>query len=228
MTDKLPRMLWVEDDPRWPNLCKDKLEQFCKVDIATSGDEMIDHLLHPLRETIPYRLLALDSRVPRSPGDIPDPNFGPKTVEDILSNHLLLPPQTPCIVFTAYGTISDCVRCIQAGADDYLLKEPPDPAWAFVKRCESYLTPYDNSDSFHDWCTANLNELKSKFSGKVIAIIDSIVSSSIANIAGRSIVICGDDYNKVMREVLSNTSLRWEFPQFLRVPDLTEERAIKG
>jgi two-component system, OmpR family, response regulator len=100
------RLLVVEDDPTLARtLHKILAEERFAVDVATRGDDA----LHQATE-IAYDAIILDLMLPGLDG---------WTVLDTLRRQQI---RTPVVILTARDTLTDRVRGLNAGADDYVVK----------------------------------------------------------------------------------------------------------
>ena len=99
-------VLVVDDEPQMLIAIHETLRQ-SGYRITTAGSGM--EALCRLKEKC-YQLVITDMRMPEVSG------------LDLLRKVKSLPPQTPVILLTAYGTIQNAVDAIRDGAYDYLLK----------------------------------------------------------------------------------------------------------
>jgi diguanylate cyclase (GGDEF)-like protein len=107
------KILCVEDDIGLANLLEQTLiKQYYQVDLADDGQKGLD-----LTEAIPYDLILLDWGLPKLDGI----RFCQLLRSQELS-HLNLNRDTPVILMTALDTITNKIRGLDAGADDYIVK----------------------------------------------------------------------------------------------------------
>lgn len=78
------------------------------------------------------------------------------------------------IVFTAYASISDCVRAIRAGADDYIDKNQEDNLKKLLDAAKERLRErkYEENEPDDQWLEAHFDELYDNYYGELLAFID--------------------------------------------------------
>lgn len=198
-----------------------------RVDAAMSGDEAFDLILDSSTIDDPYRLVTLDLRVPQVKGEEHDPSFGIEVLLDQQRTYKLFQPDTPIIVFTAFSSFEDCVKCIKAGAYGYVSKgippsledripvdEPWDSFGELFKHCEEALAKPASSGLIksQEWMEINRDFVFDKFNEQFMALVPSELAKS-AELSGFSrdgfVVIADHDYNRVRWEILRHRLLRW-------------------
>lgn len=95
---------------------------------------------------------------------------------------LNLPLSSVKIVLTAYASVENCVKCLKAGAYDYINKNSVnyDPFERLKRAMREGLEERlkEPEEPFEKWKRKNLSKLKKEYDGKHIAVIDEIVVDS--------------------------------------------------
>ncbi len=100
------KILVVEDEHKIAQFIKTGLElESWSVDLAFDGEEGFD-----LASSEPYDVIIIDLMLPKIPGL--------ELLRDLRKKDI----HTPILVLTAKGATDDKVECLNAGADDYLIK----------------------------------------------------------------------------------------------------------
>lgn len=100
------RILIAEDDKALAGFVRKGLEaEHYAVDVSNDGEQA-----RALAMELDYDLLVLDLNLPRLDG------------VNILRRVRAEKPQLPIVVLTARGRVDDRVMCLDAGADDYVVK----------------------------------------------------------------------------------------------------------
>ncbi|MBX7143842.1 MAG: sigma-54 dependent transcriptional regulator [Oligoflexia bacterium] len=100
------RVLVADDDPQMQLAIKATLDRSaCDVTVVSDGTEAID-----LLEREPFDLIITDQRMPKASG------------QDVLAFVQRREIQTPVVMITAYGTITQAVEAMQLGAADFITK----------------------------------------------------------------------------------------------------------
>ncbi len=100
------RILFIEDEKK----ITDALRELCRLqdidcDIANDGEEGMLFAVNPI-----YDVIVLDIMLPLKDGT--------EILKDLRDSSI----STPVLMLTAKGTVNDKVRCLDMGADDYLVK----------------------------------------------------------------------------------------------------------
>jgi|SRR5580765_1935116 len=105
-TPRNMRILIAEDDTALAGFVRKGLEaEHYAVDVSNAGEQA-----RALATELDYDLLVLDLNLPRLDG------------VNILRRVRAEKPQLPILVLTARGRVDDRVMCLDAGADDYVVK----------------------------------------------------------------------------------------------------------
>ena len=105
MTEPLPALLYVEDDPDIAEMTVEVLSDYYRVDHVVDGQEALQVALRNR-----YDVMVVDRRLPG--------RDGASLVEAIRTARIT----TPILMLTALGTVPDRVEGLDAGANDYLTK----------------------------------------------------------------------------------------------------------
>jgi len=105
VTEPLPALLYVEDDPDIAEMTVEVLSDYYRVDHVVDGQEALQVALRNR-----YDVMVVDRRLPG--------RDGASLVEAIRTARIT----TPILMLTALGTVPDRVEGLDAGANDYLTK----------------------------------------------------------------------------------------------------------
>ena len=105
MSEPLPALLYVEDDPDIAEMTVEVLSDAYRVDHVVDGEEALQRALRNR-----YDVMVVDRRLPG--------RDGASLVEAIRTARIT----TPVLLLTALGTVPDRVEGLDAGANDYLTK----------------------------------------------------------------------------------------------------------
>jgi CheY-like chemotaxis protein len=137
----------------------------CAIETAVSIKEAEEKISRLKKKIQFYDIMTIDMRMPNSD-------------EEGLEIFKL---QLSCIkiVLTAHSSIQNCVKCLKAGAFDYIEKnssdyDPYEKLKSSMKQglVERLKKPFD---PFMRWLNKNLLEFIEKYSGEHIAVIDEMV-----------------------------------------------------
>lgn len=219
----MPRVLLVDDDV---DLCESLAAEIVKlparVECMHCGDHAITLLLREDQKDDPVKLVIMDMWVPRSMNEEIDSELG---LVFLLDNafYQLLPYGTPVIVFTCHETYDNCVKCMRAGAYDYLPKvaENQNNMQILLERCRELLYPHRKPDNVQRWLEKYWPTLVERFPGKCVALLEK----TLAERAGLSLEILGnymiapkETRAEIARLMLDNEVLRWEKPHYVELP----------
>ena len=105
MSESLPALLYVEDDPDIAEMTVEVLSDHYRIDHFVDGQEALQVALRNR-----YDVMVVDRRLPG--------RDGASLVEAIRTARIT----TPILMLTALGTVPDRVEGLDAGANDYLTK----------------------------------------------------------------------------------------------------------
>lgn len=98
---------------------------------------------------------------------------------------LKLPLSSVKIVFTAFASVDNCIKCLKTGAFDYIDKNSIayDPYERLKTAIKQGLTGRlkEPGDPFLSWIEQNRAHLEEKYRGKYIAVIDQMVVDAHKN-----------------------------------------------
>ena len=146
--DQPPRLLVIDDNkPYADTIVNWMLKIPARAEAVYSGHEAIQRITNSIDNSDPFQLLILDIGVPREPLDKIEEDFGLKLLTELSSKYPTLLHDIPIIVYTQYADFSLCVKCIKAGAYDYIPKK-------------DQKTGKDNTGLLFDTCYKLLNRHK--------------------------------------------------------------------
>jgi len=238
MSGELPRILVIEDHKIYLETMVDALSGLpAEVDKAENGRKALMLLADAYRTSRPYDLVVIDMYVPREPGDqvsfseggdpVPaeDQKFGIRFLRDFGRTFRLLPPTTPIIVYTNYPSLEDCIACVRAAAFDYLPKkdeEGEDQLPVLLERCREALGLSEaEEDPFIQWFRKNQDEIIDRYGGRIVALVEKDVASRLGlpdEPIGAYVLIVGDDYEEVRKQIIEDKDLIWLSPQIVNIP----------
>jgi DNA-binding response OmpR family regulator len=225
MTDtqsKQPRLLIVEDDKLVCESLKALLSRLpARCEDVQSGDEAVESVLRGSSEGDPFRLIVLDVWVPKKSGGEVEQSLAMLFLERNRTFRFI-PPDVPVVVFTSHESYADCVRCLKAGAFDYLPKveEGRNNMQVLFERCRELLNPPRRPDPFFAWVRTHREELQKLFSGRVCAAFDPEVaqrSSVVMQRVGDYAVVAASSDAELGRILVRDRELRWETPQVVNL-----------
>lgn len=217
-----PRILMVDDNKKLCNVFREmcRLQRWnVRVDACHDGSSAIDLLLDESTREEPFDLVVADVFLPKNAQ--PEVELEALGVK-LLTTYQLVRPGTPIIVMTAFPTFDACVRCIKAGAYDYLPKGDPSNQDSFLKvlveKCQTLLRP--SPDPLVNWLGNNRVQISKKFGGQHIAILETtdVSRSKIPWVnVGEKAIIAGATMRELRLRILQDPALRWTEPNILQV-----------
>lgn len=217
------RVLLVEDDqPLAETLTKLLVELPCSCTTVSSGNAAVDAVLEAASQKRPFNLVIMDLWVPRTEAEEINREFG---LEFLLENiyFQVLPYGTPVMVFTAFPSYENCVRCIRAGAIDYLPKviAEGNAVERLLASCRRVLFPEFRENERTAWVRAHAAQLRSRFAGKFVGLIAESVGRK-AELKEEPLdgymLLDAVSKREIGERMVQNPILRWEKPYIV---DLT-------
>ena len=217
-----PRILIVDDSKSvchiFKEMCKVK-GLLARIETCHDGNSAIDLLLDVSSHVDPFKLMIVDVFLQKDYApDMTQIELGVK----ILTSYQLLRPGTPIMVITAYPNYEGCVRCLKAGAYDYLPKGDPSVQQSFIRtlveKCRAIL--YPEPDQMTRWLRDNLAQISQRFAGSHIAIVsaDSVKTSKLQSFPlGDKAIIAGKTMDELRILMLQDPVMRWIDPKILYV-----------
>ena len=122
-----------------------------RVEAVYNGKEAIHRIASSIDNGDRFQLLILDMHVPREASDKVEDDFGLKLLTKFSSEYQALAHDIPIIVYTQFPDIYECVRCMKAGAYDYIPKKDPETKNDNLRRlfdtCHELLFRNERSES---------------------------------------------------------------------------------
>jgi DNA-binding NtrC family response regulator len=184
--------------------------------VATTWNETVDVVLKAAKDNAPFDLAIFDLWVPFNKDGPVDKGGG---LMFLLENvyFQILPYGTPLIVFTGHESYETCVRCIKAGAIDYLPKviEEGNAVEKLLALCRRVLFPEFKEDDRTAWVRDHAGQLRAKFAGKFVGLI----AESVGRKAGLKqepldgyMLLEAASKREIGERMVQDPILRWEKP----------------
>ena len=222
-----PRVLIADDDKQ----IKDGLRQLFKdAGFSVSCTGSLDGSVKALRNG-EFDLVILDMRMPEK-----DPKDGVQNDAGLVATQLLMrfcqkATDTIVVVFTAYPSVADCFRSIDAGA--YYLPKVLMGANAnegLFNECKRLVEERRRLKSAREetWLDKHYDELLREFGGKTIAVADlDLAKANKANlrggkIIGNRVVFTASSGQKLRERIISDRKLRRTIPTIMTILEEAE------
>jgi len=193
-----------------------------RAESVTNANAIIDKLVRAAENKDPFTFLILEMRLSRTSSGEVTPGCGLDVLR-ALSNAatfhypLLAWPQA-VIFYVQSPRYEDAVRCLGAGATDYLPKFGPSGESnieRLLESCQDLITEVQpQKQAQREWLKQHYPTLVKQFPGTFVAPVPTKVARGAA-ITGTRLdedhtLIVGDSYAAVQREIMQNGVLRWE------------------
>jgi CheY-like chemotaxis protein len=133
-----------------------------------------------------------------------------------LRKYRALPPDCPIVVFTAVPSYVNCVQCLKAGADDYVLKDDPDDSNPSIDVLRDHCLRLmaarrgEGASAFPSdrWLQEHGSWLEDQFDGQWVAFVSEDLAT-LAGVDARSgipvrsgfAVVAGASFDEVRRKL---------------------------